>query len=162
MSLVLALCLMPPEIVADISISGLDGDAEDNVMLMLSIQKEKCDAPKWKIQGEFEDADREIEQALRALGYYHVVIKKSLAFHKDCWKADFNIYPGTRVIVSDVEILITGDAKDDPDFSKLLKNLPLKQGNPLHHGQYETMKSKIESLALDSGYLQASFTEKSC
>lgn len=158
--LVLALCLMPPEIVADISISGLDGDAEDNVMLMLSIQKEKCDAPKWKIQGEFEDADREIEQALRALGYYHVVIKKSLAFHKDCWKADFNIYPGTRVIVSDVEILITGDAKDDPDFSKLLKNLPLKQGNPLHHGQYETMKSKIESLALDSGYLQASFTEK--
>ncbi|NOS75426.1 MAG: outer membrane protein assembly factor [Methyloglobulus sp.] len=158
--LVLALCLMPPKIVADISVSGLEEDAEDNVMLMLSIQKEQCDAPKWKIQGEFEDADREIGQALRALGFYHVVIKKSLVFHKDCWKADFNIHPGTRVVVNDVEILIEGDAKDDLDFSKLLKNLPLKQGNPLHHGRYETMKSKIESLALDSGYLQGSFTEK--
>ncbi|MEQ1739509.1 MAG: autotransporter assembly complex family protein [Methyloglobulus sp.] len=158
--LVLALCLMPPKIAADISVSGLEEDAEDNVMLMLSIQKEQCDAPKWKIQGEFEDADREIDQALRALGYYHVVIKKSLAFHKDCWKANFNVHPGTRVVVSDIEILIEGDAKDDLDFSKLLKNLPLKKGNPLHHGQYETMKSKIESLALDSGYLQGSFTEK--
>ena len=158
--LTLLLCLGSSETIAETTVSGIDGDAEDNVMLMLSIQKEQCDAPKWKIQGEFEGADREIDQALRALGYYHVVIKKSLAFHKDCWKADFNIHPGPRVVVSDVDILIAGDAKDDPDFSKLLKNLPLKQGNPLHHGQYETMKSKIESLALDSGYLQGSFTEK--
>jgi translocation and assembly module TamA len=159
-SLALVIGSIPPEIAAEVSISGLELEAEDNVMLMLSIQKEQCGSPKWKIQGLFEDSDQEIDQALRALGYYHAVIKKSLAFNKGCWKADFGINPGQRVVVSDVDILIEGDAKDDPDFSGLLKKLPLTEGSPLHHGKYETMKGKIEALALDSGYLQGSFTEK--
>ncbi|MBK8814810.1 MAG: outer membrane protein assembly factor [Methylococcaceae bacterium] len=158
--LLLSLFLCVPQIFADATISGIEDEAEDNVKIMLSIQKEKCDAPKWKIEGLFENADQEIDQALRALGYYHAAIKKSLAFNKDCWKADFHINPGQRTLVSNVDIDIIGDAKDDPAFSILLQKMPLKQGSPLHHGRYETMKSKIESLALDSGYLQGSFTEK--
>ena len=158
--LLLFLCLWVPQTIADTAISGIEDEAEDNVRVMLSIQKEKCDAPKWKIQGLFEDADQEIDQALRALGYYQATIKKSLVFNKDCWKADFHINPGQRILVSNVDIAIKGDAKNDSAFSNLLQKLPLKQGSPLHHGHYETMKSKIESLALDSGYLQGSFTEK--
>jgi translocation and assembly module TamA len=158
--LVLVLCLALPEIAAEVTVSGIEGEAADNVMLMLSIQKEKCNSPKWKIQGLFEDSDQEIDQALRALGYYHATIKKSLAFNKDCWKANFKITPGQRVEVSDVAIVINGDANKDPEFLNLLKNMPLKQGSPLHHGKYESMKDKIESLALESGYLQGSFTEK--
>ena len=158
--LLLALCFITSETFAEVSVSGIDGKIKDNVMLSLSIAKEKCETPKWKIQGLFEDSDQEIDQALRALGYYHVTIKKSLALNKACWKADFNINPGLRVLVNDSNIFINGDARNDPDFLALLKKLPLKQGSPLHHGQYESMKSKIESLALDSGYLEGSFTEK--
>jgi len=33
-------------------------------------------------------------------------------------------------------------------------------GSRLNHGQYEKMKSRIESLALERGYLQGTFTEK--
>jgi translocation and assembly module TamA len=157
---VLLLCLAVPQIIADTTISGVEDEAEDNVKLMLSIEKEQCGSPKWKIQGLFEDADQEIDQALRALGYYHAAIKKSLAFNKDCWKADFNINSGQRVLVSTVDIVINGDAQGDPAFINLLEKLPLKQGSPLHHGQYEIMKGKIESLAFESGYLQASFTKK--
>ena len=156
----LLLCFVVPQIIADTTVSGIEDEVEDNVNLMLSIQKKQCNSPKWKILGLFEDADQEIDQALRALGYYNAVIKKSLAFNKDCWKADFNINPGQRVLISDVDITINGYAKDDPAFINLLGKLPLKKGSPLHHGQYETLKGKIESLALESGYLQASFTEK--
>jgi translocation and assembly module TamA len=158
--ILLLLCLLASESNADTSIAGIKGDVEDNVMLMLSIQNEKCNSPKWKIKGLFEKSDQEIDQALRAFGYYHSTLKKTLVFNKDCWKADFKINPGQQVTVSNVDILIKGDAKDDPDFSNLLKNLPLKQGNPLHHGHYETMKNKIVSLALDNGYLQGKFIEK--
>lgn len=158
--LALAFCAITPKTSAEVSVSGIEGEADDNVMLMLSIQKEKCNSLKWKIQGLFEDSDQEIDQALRALGYYHATIKKSLAFNKDCWKANFKITPSQRVEVSDVAIVINGDAKNDPEFLNLLKNMPLKQGSPLHHGKYESMKDKIESLALERGYLQGSFTEK--
>ena len=145
---------------AEVVVSGLDGETQNNVLLTLSLTKEKCESPEWKIQGLFDKADKEIDQALRALGYYHAsVSKKSLTFKDGCWKAAFAIDPGKRVFVSDVTILINGDAHNDRYFSRLLKNLPLKKGSPVNHAHYESMKSKIESLALERGYLQGQFTE---
>ncbi|WP_394752840.1 autotransporter assembly complex family protein [Crenothrix sp.] len=145
---------------AEVLVSGVSGKAKDNVMLSLSLEKEKCDASKWKIQHTFDDSEREIDEALRALGYYHAVTKKSLVFNDACWRASFDIDAGSRVVLSDVSIIINGDAKNDTEFLSDLDKLRLKQGSSLHHGKYETMKSKIESLALGSGYLQSEFTEK--
>jgi len=158
--LIVALCLIAPIVFAEVSISGLEGKVKDNVRLMLSMEKEKCAAPEWKIRDLYEKADQEIDQGLRALGYYHAVIKKSLAFGKACWRADFDINPGPRVYVNDVSISLTGAAHDDPEFQKLRKKLLKTTGSPLDHGQYEKMKSRIESLALERGYLQGTFTEK--
>jgi len=157
--LLVLLCWFAPVVLAEVKISGLSGAAEDNVRLMLSIAKEKCDAPGWKIQGLFEKADEEIDQALRALGYYHSVVKKTLVLDAACWQADFTIDSGPLVIISEVNISIKGDARDDRRFLNLLKILPLKKGSPVNHGQYESMKSRIESLALERGYLKGKFTE---
>jgi translocation and assembly module TamA len=158
--LIVALYLIAPIATAEISVAGLDGKAKDNVRLMLSLEKEKCDAPEWKIRGMFEKADQEIDQGLRALGYYHAVINKSLAFGKTCWKAGFDINPGPRVFINDISITFNGAAHDDPEFQKLRDKLLKMTGSPLDHGQYEKMKSRIESLALERGYLQGTFTEK--
>jgi translocation and assembly module TamA len=158
--LLIMLSLIAPIVFAEVNISGLDGKAKDNVRLMLSLEKEKCDAPEWKIQGLYAKADQEIDQGLRALGYYHALNKKSLTFGKACWKAAFDINPGPRVYVDDIIITIAGAAHDDPEFQKLQDNLLKKTGSPLDHSQYEKMKSRIESLALERGYLQGTFTEK--
>jgi translocation and assembly module TamA len=158
--LILAICLAAPELFAEVSISGLNDEAETNVRLMLPIEKEQCDSPKWKVDGLFDHSEQEIDQALRALGYYHAAIKKTLALNSDCWQADFSINPGQQVLVSDVDIVINGEAHDDPQFLKRLKKIHLKKGLPLNHGLYEKMKGKIQSLALESGYLKGEFTEK--
>jgi translocation and assembly module TamA len=86
---------------------------------MLSLEKEKCATPEWKIRGLYAKADQEIDQGLRALGYYHAVIIKSLAFGKACWQVDFDINPGPQVYVDDVSITINGAAHDDPEFKTL-------------------------------------------
>ena len=117
------LCLIAPIVFAEVIISGLDGKVKDNVRLMLSLEKEKCDAPEWKIRGLYEKADQEIDQGLRALGYYHGVVKKSLAFGKKCWRADFDINPGPRVYVNDISITFNGAAHDDAEFQKLREKL---------------------------------------
>ncbi|MDD5578690.1 MAG: autotransporter assembly complex protein TamA [Methylobacter sp.] len=159
-SLVLMVYLAAPIVNADISVSGIQGEAENNVRLTLSLGKEKCASPEWKIRGLFAKADQEIDEALRALGYYHAVIKKSLAFNDACWNASFDINPGPRVIVSDIRFSIKGDAQNDSAFQKLRDTFQLKPGSPLNHGQYEKMKSRVESLALERGYLNGAFTEK--
>ncbi len=158
--LIIALCLTAPIAGAEVSIDGIKGKARDNVRLMLSLEKEDCDAPEWKIRGLYAQADQEIDQGLRALGYYHAVIKKTLAFGKTCWQADFDINQGPRVHIKDVSITIDGAAHDDAEFQKLRDKLLEITGSPLDQGQYEKMKSRIESLALERGYLQGTFTEK--
>jgi translocation and assembly module TamA len=157
---ILLLILMPYRAIAEAIVTGVEEEAKDNVELMLSIKKENCKSPKWKINGLFENASQEIDEALRALGYYHATINKTLAFEKDCWKAKFDINPGPRVVVRKIDIQIAGDGHEDPAFSDMQKKLPIKQGNPLNHGEYEKAKSMIESLALETGYLQSSFSTK--
>lgn len=145
---------------AEVSISGIEGEAEENVTLTLSLAKEKCDAPNWKINGLYGTAEMEIDQALQALGYYHPVIKKSLVFNADCWQADFTISPGPQVIIDRITVALTGDARDDAEFQKLIKTMQAEKGKALHHDQYEKMKSRIESMALERGYLKGVFSEK--
>ncbi|MEI6335402.1 MAG: autotransporter assembly complex family protein [Methylococcaceae bacterium] len=158
--LLILLSLIAPVVFAEVDISGLAGKSKDNVRLVLSLEKEKCDAPEWKIRGLYAQADQEIDQGLRALGYYHAVIDKSLAFGKTCWKADFAINPGPQVYVKDINITFTGAAHDDTEFKKLHDKLLKTKDSPLDHSQYEKMKRRIESLALERGYLKGTFTEK--
>ena len=158
--LILLLNLAVPVVLADVSVTGLGSEAKKNVQLMLSLSAEKCESPEWKIRGLFDKSDDEINQALRALGYYHPIIKKSVAFNSKCWQADFAIDSGPQSIVNDITITLTGDARDDPEFQKLRNTLLAETGKPLRHDQYEKMKSRLESLALERGYLKASFSEK--
>lgn len=158
--LALLLYLTPPIVIAEVSVTGLKSEAQKNVQLMLSLSKENCASPEWKIRGLFDKSDQEINQALRALGYYHPVIEKSLGFNVKCWQADFIIDPGPQTIIVDVTINLIGDARDDPEFQKLRSKLLTENGKPLRHDQYEKMKSRLESLAQERGYLRSSFPEK--
>ena len=158
--LVLLLWLLVRPISADVNIAGIEGEAKDNVKLMLSLQTEPCDSAQWKVQGLFDKADQEVEKGMRALGYYHPTLKKSLKFNKDCWHADFNITPGPRVTVSAIDVVINGDALVEKNVSAWLKNLPIHIGSPLHHGQYESLKHKLEALVVENGYIKGEFTEK--
>ncbi|MGR9015178.1 MAG: autotransporter assembly complex protein TamA, partial [Gammaproteobacteria bacterium] len=67
---------------------------------------------------------------------------------------------GPQVIINEVSILLKGDAYDDPEFHKLRNALLTEKGKALRHDQYEKMKSRIESLALERGYLKGNFSEK--
>jgi translocation and assembly module TamA len=145
---------------AEVTISGLTGEANDNVRLMLSLAKEKCDAPRWKIEHLFAESDKEIDPALRAVGFYHPEIKKSLTFNKDCWQANFNIKAGLQVTVKNINITLNGDARNDAEFKKLREKLLAKVGQPLRHDHYEKMKSQLASLAARRGYLKSEFTRK--
>jgi translocation and assembly module TamA len=154
----LLLSLTVPDAIADVTINGLNAEAKKNVQLLLSLSKEQCDSPDWKIQALFGKADEQIKQALRALGYYHPTIAKSLAFTERCWQTDFTVNAGPPAIVDDIGIIFTGDT--DTDFQKLRDELLKERGKPLRHDRYEKMKSRIEALAMDKGYLKGTFTEK--
>ena len=158
----ISLLIYPLAATADVSILGLDEDeeAEANVKLTLSLAKEPCDAPEWKIRHLFSEANKQIDEAMRAVGYYHSKAEKNLRFNTDCWQAEFKITPGPPVIIDSIDIAIEGEAKEDPEFLALRKTFDQQVKSVLNHGRYEAMKSKIESLAMERGYFENKFIEK--
>lgn len=143
-----------------IDFTGVSGALQENLRAGLSLTTEPCDAPEWRIKRLFRRADEELDRAARALGYYRIKLEKSLQFKQPCWQASFNIDPGEPTRLNQVTIRIEGDAQDDPAFIKLIKATPVRPGSQVHHGDYETLKREIETLAAERGYFDGRFTHR--
>ncbi len=143
-----------------ITLEGVDGELRNNIRSWLSLDKEPCDAPDWRMQASLAKADEEIRQALQALGYYQPVINQTFeAGKKDgCWSATFDIQPGNRVILRNIDVNIAGEAGSDDSFQKLTNKTDLKTGQPLRHDHYESLKVSITNLAAERGYFDSQFT----
>ncbi|SES67580.1 autotransporter assembly complex protein TamA [Thalassotalea agarivorans] len=104
-------------------------------------------------------AEGHAENALRALGYYRSAIDTKITKDKedDEWTLTFFIVLNQPTVINQINIELVGEAKQDPAFTKLLTELPVKEGDTLNHGLYEQIKSKLTSLALEHGYFDAKF-----
>ncbi len=144
----------------DIIIQGLDEAQLTNVQAFLSLTQENCQSTHWRIKMLFAESDKEITNALHALGFYQPVIDKHLTFTDDCWQAKFDITAGKPVIIKKMMVSVQGQARQEPAFNRLLSSLPLKQGDILNHGLYEKIKQNFQALALELGYFKSHFVKK--
>ncbi|NOQ13173.1 MAG: hypothetical protein GQ583_01655, partial [Methyloprofundus sp.] len=141
----------------DIEITGLDSTQEANVRAYLSLSKEDCKSPNWKIKRLFKQAPVQIQQALRAVGYYHPQITKSLSWEEGCWASSFAIEVGPPVIIAVLDVQVLGLGAEQVFFRELLQNISVKTGDIVNHGQYEKLKKDLRTLADAKGYFDNSF-----
>jgi translocation and assembly module TamA len=153
--LILLACHGPAE--ASVELQGLDKVLTQNVTARLALDDEPCDAPDWRIQHLFEEADEEIRDALEAHGYYAPSIITTLEPAADCWLARFTVDPGLPVRLRTVNVQITGLGVNDNPYVALLKANPLVAGNPLHHADYEAYKKRFADIASSRGYFEGLF-----
>jgi len=143
---------------ADLHLEGISGDALKNVQAYLSLSREPCDSPDWKIRRLFAEADDEIRDALEVYGYYSTVISKRLSLDESCWSAQFEITPGEPVTLRSVSVSVEGPGESDPAFIALMQKNPLQPGQSLDHTLYERYKKQFTDLANRRGYFDAKFT----
>ena len=89
-------------------------------------------------------------KALQSLGYYQAGI--ITVVEKDPWQLILTITLNEPTIINNINIQLSGEAKNDPAFIALMDNHVIQQGDKLHHGKYEALKSDLLSLALQRGY----------
>lgn len=130
---------------------------ESNILARTDLSEEPCDAPQWRIQRLYRRLDGDIEPALRAFGYYRADIDKQLRRDDDCWHVDLTIDPGERTRVRSRWVQVEGPASSDPQLQPVLAGLPLAEGQPLHHGEYEAIKTALREFAQEHGYLEFTF-----
>jgi translocation and assembly module TamA len=69
------------------------------------------------------------------------------------------ITPGPPTRIEQVDIRVSGEAQHDQDFIRMIARSRLKKGDTLNHGDYDALKAKFRSLALQKGYLNARFEQ---
>lgn len=150
--------LVPRASHAELEITGLDDAATSNVRALLPLSASSCDSAHWRIERLFRDADKNIEEALQALGYYEPSISKTLSWSTDCWHASFEIQAGAPVLIRTSDIAVQGPGAADPLLlSKVLVRRP-NSGDILNHGAYDNYKSALMRAAINAGYFDADFT----
>lgn len=144
---------------ATVEIEGLDEELQAAVLSALSLNREECDAPDWRITALEQRTPDEARSALEARGFYSARIEVEVELSDDCWIARLTIEPGSPVVIRDMAISIRGEATDDPEFEQILLEASLAPGRQLNHAEYEILKTQLTGLTQRKGYADAQFSE---
>ncbi|EPM5417071.1 autotransporter assembly complex protein TamA [Vibrio parahaemolyticus] len=152
--IIVGLLVVSQSAYADVSLKlkGIDGALEDNVKAYLSSIPEKDYSTSLRFQARL---DQSITESLNALGYYHAKISYSISEGND--ELIVNIHKGLPVKIKVMDVVISGEAKEDEEFANLIAKSPLKVGRILNQGEYDSLKSGIRNLALQRGYFNGDF-----
>ncbi|MGB5496003.1 MAG: autotransporter assembly complex family protein [Sedimenticolaceae bacterium] len=143
-----------------IEVPGGEAALEENLRARLRLSTQACDAPAWRVRRLFGRAEEDFQPALRAFGYYSATVEEKLETGGDCWEATFDIVLGKRTTIRERRIIVKGEASKDPQLQGLLKTLPLAEGAPLNHADYEAIKERLRRFAAQYGYLDFEFSRQ--
>lgn len=108
-------------------------------------------------------AETQVEDALRALGYYSPVIQWEIVEppgeKEEPPRLVLTVQPGEPVLVRSRKVEIEGPASEDPGFSGSLPQKP-SEGDVLNHGEYSSLRQTIQNRASRLGYFDGEFTTR--
>lgn len=140
----------------DLEVKGIeekDKDAWANVKVYLSQLKEIDSSERYQAM-----IQETVDKALRAEGYYNTqyqFVIEPRADKKPLMVLNVDM-DSEQVKVDETDIQISGEAKQDEDFEKLVETAP-KKDTVLGHKTYDSFKSNLETLAFKKGYFDGSW-----
>ncbi|CAO1664118.1 autotransporter assembly complex protein TamA [Salinicola sp. NYA28a] len=140
----------------DVTVQGLSGAPADNVVNMLSELEADSQSTRERLDGVVRNRT---EQALQAFGYYNVELATRYP-DEDNERVVIDIEPGKRTEITQVNVSLDGDAKEDEAFEQAMRSNPLKVGDPLLHSRYDGFKGRLSTLALERGYFNSRFSQQ--
>ena len=101
------------------------------------------------------------KESLVALGYYQTKVVTSVNGDEKKQIVTVDVELGTRTSIITLDLKLTGEALKNKNFQQLLLDFPIKEGQFLDHGEYESAKSRFRSLAQRYGYFDAKYKKSS-
>lgn len=151
---VLVGCLSAPALAQDevvLRVEGVGGEVKGNLESYLGALTAD-DLQNWReTHPRLRKAARE---AMESVGYYHATVR----IVPQDRQVLVSVEPGDPVLVSRLELRYRGDAGNDIAFTALLDTLPLHEGERLHHGRYEAIKTLVQNMAVERGYFGGKWT----
>lgn len=141
-----------------VEVRGLDDKPEQNVLALLSVEREKGrdDLTLSRLRFLHGRAKEEIRRALQPFGYFRPTIQASLEDTEDGWLAKYQVDAGLQMLVTDIDFQVIGPGADE---TELREGFALAENQPLDQQAYDQAKQALLSQALELGYLNARFSE---
>jgi translocation and assembly module TamA len=146
----------------DVEIRGIDETLRANVLAYLSFERYKkggVDLNADMVERLHNRVEREVQEALRPFGYFEPQVSSTVTnLGRNEWRVVIDIKPGRAVLVTSMELKVTGPGESDPVFRRILARPLLKSGERLNQAAYETLKSDLQRSAATYGYFDAKLT----
>jgi translocation and assembly module TamA len=168
-SLVVVACLLASTwahagVEIELDMEGGTDQMRNNVLAFLSLSRYTT---RTDLQDETMDRltsriPAEVSKALEPLGYYESTTTYELQKEdpeKNNWQVHISIAPGRSVRLSEVDVSVIGDGKDDDRITAELNRALLRPGQRLDHGSYDTWKNNLLRAATSAGYLEAHWVQ---
>jgi translocation and assembly module TamA len=157
--------LAPPPVRAagvTVEVRGVDETLRANVLAYLSVERYKkggVDLTADMIERLHNRVEREVQEALRPYGYYEPQVSSTVTdLGKSEWRVVVDIKPGRPVLVTSIEVKVTGPGETDPLFGRILEHPLLNSGDRLNQAAYDGIKSDLQRTAATYGYFDAKLT----
>lgn len=146
-----------------VRVEGIRGEMRTNVLATLRLAREAREG-RVLSRGEAERlharSPDQIRSALEPFGYYGPEIQGELTTERDSWRATYRVVPGDPVVVTGVDARIVGPGSGDPALEEAVEDFLLRPGAPFRHPTWEQAKRRLQAVAVESGYLDATFQER--
>ena len=142
-----------------VEVRGVDETLRANVLAYLSFERYKKGGAELNadmIERLHNRVEREVQEALRPYGYYEPQVSSAVSdLGKGEWRVVVDIKPGRPVVVTSIEVKVTGPGETDPLFVHILRHPLLKTGDRLNQAAYDGIKSDLQRTAATYGYFDA-------
>jgi len=142
----LMLMVLPLPSLASWQIAVTPEHLREQVALSVADLKQSATVNAGDFSASVSDA---VRQTLQALGYYDPVIKVFMTSDSP----RLVVKAGKPVRLRVINVQLVGDAENDDRFR--VPSFPLKAGDVLDQGQYDSFKQRLEDLALERGYFDS-------
>ncbi len=142
-----------------VQLEGLDGELRANALAVAGIfsAARSRQLPTSQIERLHARAPEEINLALQPYGFYRPTVEAELSRDARTWIARYQVDPGAPLILSRVDVRLSGEGETDPVFLEAVRSFPLAAGDTLRHARYEGGKLALADIAAQRGYLKARF-----
>ena len=107
-----------------------------------------------------KNGEKEIAESQQPFGFYDVEVETKKQVNNNEIKVIYEVKLNKPVKLNTISVNVSGEAKNDPEFQKILAQNPFKKGETLSHQQYEEYKGKFLEAAVRRGYFEGKFSAK--
>ena len=146
---------------ADIEITGLDDVLLEQAIANITVGSSLATAASQRsLNRRVRQAVTQIDNALKANGYYSAVITPHIEGKADERKFRFEVDKGDPVRVASVQLEVMGDGKEFEAFQKWRTAFPLKAGDILVDRHYEEAITELQRTARKYGFFDSQISTR--